>query len=354
LIPPDESEDTSLRDELRKLYKHDAWFLSNPFRIAPYPPPLPEEVAEQCKSGICLLEFDERQSEEEHAIRMRLSQRVRDEHGALERKRKLDGERAIEDREVEVILAQRRPPEPKDPREATLFRVTQREKEGSERERIRLELREKKRIQEEEERLAKQDALERERRLAQEKEQKAAEKARRTAEWKGKKQEDLAREEVRVEALMHKPTREEMMLQKVADRRFAEQAQQEAVNKEALEKRAAERRAKQEASSRAAGETRRARAEELQRERAEILQHRNAPTIPKEHLNDASLEQLKAEIIHVSGKLPDLLELRRLFSNEINFYKDEDYEKNMYVFYLTKIQSRGGTRKRRKRRTLKK
>jgi len=365
LIPPDESEDTSLRDELRKLYKHDAWFLSDPFRIAPYPPPLPEEVAEQCKSGICLLEFDERLSEEEHAIRARLSQRVRDEHGALERKRKLDGERAIEDREVEVILAQRRPPEPKDPREATLFRAAQREKEGSERERIRIELREKKRIQEEEERLAKQDALERERRLAQEKQQKEVEKARRKEAERAQRKdaldrknaEALATEEARVEALMHKkPTREEMMLQKVADRRFAEQAQQEVVNKEALEKKAAERRAKQEASSRAAGETRRARAEELQREREEILQHTNEPTIPKEQLNDATLEALKEEILRVKGSLPDLSELRRLFSNEIYFLKDDDYEKNMYVFYLTKLQSGvkrtlGGTRKRRKRRT---
>jgi hypothetical protein len=354
LIPPDESDDTELRDELSKLYKQDAWFLSNPFRIAPYPIPLPEEVAEQCKNGICLLDFDDRQSEEERAIRERLSQRLRDEHGALERKRKLDGERAIEDREVEVILAKRRLPEPKDPREATLFRAAQREKEGSERERIRIEWREQKRIQEEEARIAKQDALDRERRIAQEKKQKDAEKALSKSVWDRKKAEDLAAEEARVEALMHQyPKYEQMLRKKAFDNRAAEE---EKINREALEareKKAAERSAKQEASRRALVETRRLREEELQRERAEILKHRNVPTIPKEYLNDASLEQLKAEIIHVSGVLPDLSELRRLFSNEISFFNDEDYEKNMYVFYLTKIQTRGGTRKRRKRRTLK-
>ena len=350
LIPPDESEDTELRDELRKLYKH-AWFLSDPFRIAPYPPPLPEEVAEQCKDGICLLEFNEEGSAEERVIRERLTQRLRDEHGALERKR-------IEDREVEDILAKRRPPEPKDPREATLFRAAQREKEGIERERIRIELREQKRIQEEEARIVKQDALERERRVAQEKEQKDAEKTLRKSVLDRKKAEDLAAEEARVEAWMHqRPKHEQILLQKKFDRAAveqAQQAQQKEADKEARERQLADRRAKQEQARRVAGETRRAQAEALNKERMDILKYRNTPTIPKEDLERATLEQLKAEIIHVSGVLPDLSELRKLFSNEINFLKDEEYEKNMYVFYLTKMHTvKGGTRKRRKR-TLKK
>ena len=288
LIPEGESHDTALRDALRTLStQSNAWFLSDPFHIAPYPSPLSEEVVERCKDGLCSLDFDEREgAAEEHTNRLILAERARAKQNALERKRKHDREQAIEDREIDAILSQR--PEPKDPREATLVRATQRE--GSERERIRTQLREKKRIQEEE----RLHALERERKVVQEKEQKAAEKAAekaaRKVAWDRKQAEALAAEEARVEAWMNEHP--------------------EAHPRET---------------------------------RVRAMLHKNAPTIPKERLNDATLEELKAEIIHVRGELPDLSELHRLFG-KIHF-KDE---KQMYLYYLTKMKT-GGTRKRRTR-----
>ena len=367
----DEETVTALQDELKKLFREDKffkkypWFLSDPFTIGPYPDQLPADLVERCKHGICIIEIND---QEEQGRKREMNERKTLELERIEmvkREREELGRKAIEDREIDKILDREYPP-PKDPREATQFRI-EREKYGK-RETIRMELREKKRIQEEQKERVKQEALSEQKRLEQQKEQhaaeKAAEKARRTAEWQRKKQEDLAAEEARVDAWMHqRPKHEQILIQKKFDRAAveqAQQAQQKEADKEARERQLADRRAKQEQERRAAGETRRAQAEALNKERMDILNYRNSPTIPKEDLERATLEQLKAEIIHVSGVLPDLSELSRLFNNEIYFSKDQDYEKNMYVFYLTKIQSglkrrpSGGTRKRRKRRTLKK
>jgi len=368
----DEETVRALQDELKKIFREDKffkkypWFLSDPFTIGPYPDQLPADLVERCKHGICIIEIND---QEEQGRKREMNERKTLELERIEmvkREREELGRKAIEDSEIDKILDREYPP-PKDPREATRFRI-EREKNGQ-RETIRMELREKKRIQEEQKERVKQEALSEQKRLEQQKEQQASEKARRTAEWQRKKQEDLAIEEARIEAWMHqKPetAHEKTMLKKVADKK-AEQSQKDQQEtdikeiKEARERQLADRRAKQEQDRRAAGETRRAQAEALNKERMDILKYRNAPTIPKEDLNDASLEQLKAEIIHVAGVLPDLSELNRLFNNEIYFSKDdENYEKNMYVFYLTKIQSglkrrpSGGTHKRRKRRTLKK
>ncbi len=362
-----DKDTVALQDELKKLFREDEffkklpWFLSDPFTIGPYPDQLPADLVERCKHGICKIEIND---QEEQGKKREMNKRKTLELERIEmvkREREELGRKAIEDREIDKILDKKYPP-PEDPREATRFRI-EREKYGQ-RETIRMELREKKRIQEEQKERVKQETLSEQKRLEQQKEQKAAEKARRTAEWQRKKQEDLAIEEARIEAWMHQSetAHEKAILKKVADKRAAEQSKQETdikEIKEARERQLADRRAKQEQARRAAGETRRAQAEALNEERINILKYRNAPTIPKDHLNDASLEQLKAEIIHVAGVLPDLSELNRLFNNEIYFSNDENYEKNMYVFYLTKIQSglkrrpSGGTRKRR-RRTLKK
>ena len=312
LIPEGESHDTALRDALRTLSTgSNTWFLTDPFHIAPYPPPLSEEVVERCKDGLCSLDFDPREgAAEEKANRRILAERARAKQNALERKRKYDGERAILYREAEAILAQRRQlKESKDPIEETRERAARREKDAPEIDAIVEELIEKKRIRAEEERLAKQDALERERRVVQQKEEKAAEKSARKAAWDRKQAEQLAAEEARVEAWMH--------------------AHPEAHGT---------RREEAHGTRREEAHGTRVRAEKV---RAPL--HKNAPTIPKERLNDATLEELKAEIIHVRGDLPDLSEFNGLH------FKDE---KQMYLYYLSNI-NRGGTRKRIKVRTRK-
>ena len=94
MIPPDESHDTTLRDEIRKLSTiSNQWFLDDPFTIGPYPPPLPEEVVEKCKDGLCAIEYNDHDDPREIAIRTMLAERALAKKNALERKRRIEAAR---------------------------------------------------------------------------------------------------------------------------------------------------------------------------------------------------------------------------------------------------------------------
>lgn len=117
----DEETVTALQDELKKLFREDKffkkypWFLSDPFTIGPYPDQLPADLVERCKHGICIIEIND---QEEQGRKREMNERKE----MVKREREELGRKAIEDREIDKILDREYPP-PKDPREATQFRI---------------------------------------------------------------------------------------------------------------------------------------------------------------------------------------------------------------------------------------